>query len=103
MQVELALEVEFSVPNLIRKRFVRKTATIKPNKHRGRNALTRAIFEDKNLSTKNIANAVSAQKVSVIYHLWRDSGDAFARSSRRTPFQGYSDMKIVNPYPARTH
>nr|XP_039254134.1 transient receptor potential cation channel subfamily A member 1 homolog [Styela clava] len=62
MQVELALEVEFAVPDIIRKRFVRKSANIKPNRYRASNALTRAIFQDKNLSTKNLANVMMTGK-----------------------------------------
>lgn len=66
MQVELALEVEFAVPNVIRKRFVRQSATIEPNQYRGSNWVKRTLFEDKVLSTKNIAAVMNPSTVSYI-------------------------------------
>ncbi|XP_078482468.1 transient receptor potential cation channel subfamily A member 1 homolog [Ciona intestinalis] len=62
MQVELALEVEFSVPNFLRKKFVRKEETVHPNKYRKSNALKRALLQNQDLSSKNIANAMNPNK-----------------------------------------
>ena len=63
-QVELALDVESIVPQFIRRRFVVKSRTIRPNINRHRCTLFRRIMAESELSSDAIVKALNPELVS---------------------------------------
>jgi len=65
LQVNLALDVEFLIPEMIRKHLTVGNYRMYPNKYKERNKLVRFLFEDQEFRTDAIAKLLQSEKVNL--------------------------------------
>lgn len=61
--MDLALEVEFTIPAFLRKKFCLRKQTIEINKYRKSNFIKRFLFEDEEMSVENISKTLDKEVV----------------------------------------
>uniref|UniRef100_F6UJR3 Transient receptor potential cation channel subfamily A member 1 homolog n=2 Tax=Ciona intestinalis TaxID=7719 RepID=F6UJR3_CIOIN len=62
MQVKLALEVEFTLPQIFRRRFIRQSRSFFPNLHRRKHWIVRWFHSEEHLNHRTIHDALNPEK-----------------------------------------
>lgn len=65
--MKLALDVEYTMPQFLRRHFLKKYNKLMPNQYRNRNRIVKWFVQNEDLTPEKISQALNPEKVGLAY------------------------------------